>query len=323
MKKLYFFLQFSLIKLSIAFAQQPAQFSLYMLNPYSANPAATVSKQSLVVTAGFRAQWVGLQGSPQTQFVTATLPLSIISSGVGLAIENESIGARRGLSAKLSYNYIKRLGDAQLSVGIAGGIVQGTLDGSKLRTPNGDYNQGVIDHQDRLLNSASLTGIVPTFDAGIYFKHEKFEASIASGNLTEPTLSLENQKVVGVKLKKHYSAFATTHFDLSKNLILYPSVMVRSDVVQTQMEFSTFARYNDNFFLGGSFRGFSKTTQDAATIFGGLALNPKLTLAYAYDITISRLKLATQGSHEIVLQYNLGKEFGKGKLPPIIYNPRF
>jgi hypothetical protein len=30
-----------------------------------------------------------------------------------------------------------------------------------------------------------------------------------------------------------------------------------------------------------------------------------------------------QGTHEIVLQYNIGKEFGRGKLPPIIYNPRF
>jgi hypothetical protein len=29
------------------------------------------------------------------------------------------------------------------------------------------------------------------------------------------------------------------------------------------------------------------------------------------------------GSHEILLQYNLGQSFGKGKLPPIIYNPRF
>lgn len=322
MKKNYIFCLL-IFQLSVAFAQQPAQFSLFMLNPYGENPAAGGLEKTLVATGGFRSQWVGLQGSPQTQYINVSLPLSIISSGMGIQVMNESIGARSGLTAKLSYNYIKKMGDAQLSIGVAGGIIQGTIDGSKLRTPSGDYNQGVIDHQDKILNTASLNGIVPTFDAGIFLKAEKFDVGIFSGNLTEPVLSLAGQKVTEVSLKRHYSAFAATRFNLSSSLSLHPSVMFRSDGVQNQAEFSTFVRYNDNFFLGGAFRGFSKKTQDAATVYGGFRLNSKIMLAYAYDITISALKNATQGGHEIVLQYNLGKEFGRGKLPPIIYSPRF
>jgi hypothetical protein len=82
-------------------------------------------------------------------------------------------------------------------------------------------------------------------------------------------------------------------------------------------------QYNDNIFLGASFRGYSKNTQDALAIFGGVKLSPKMKLAYSYDVTLSGLNTIAQATHEIVLQYNLGKEFGKGKLPPIIYNPRF
>jgi type IX secretion system PorP/SprF family membrane protein len=322
MKKNYIFCLL-ICQIGIALAQQPAQFSLYMLNQYGENPAASGLQKTLVATGGFRAQWIGLQGSPQTQYINVSLPLSIISSGVGIQLTNESIGARSGLSAKLSYNYIKALGSAQLSIGFAGGIIQGTIDGGRLRTPSGDYNQGVIDHQDKILNASALNGIVPTFDVGVFLKAEKFEVGIFSGNLTEPTLSLVGQKVTEARLKRHYSAFGATHFNIASSLILYPSVIVRSDGVQTQAEFSTFVRYNDNFFLGGAFRGFSKTTQDAATVFGGFKLSSKMVLAYAYDITVSTLKSATQGGHEIVLQYNLGKEFGRGKLPPIIYSPRF
>ena len=322
MKNIYIFCLL-ILPFGVVLAQQPAQFSLYMFNPYGENCAAGGLEKTVVGTAGFRAQWVGLQGSPQTQYINVSLPLNIISSGVGFQVKNESIGARNGLEAKLTYNYIKNLGDAQLSFGVAGGILQGTIDGAKLRTPEGDYNQGVIDHQDKILNSVSLNGIVPTFDAGVFFKTEKINAGIFFGNLTEPTLSLVSQKVTETRLKRHYSVFVGSDFNVSSNLSLHPSVMIRSDIVQTQAEFSTFVRYNDNFFLGGSFRGFSKTTQDAATIFGGFKLSSKLTLAYAYDITVSTLKSATQGGHEIVLQYNLGKEFGGGKLPPVIYNPRF
>jgi type IX secretion system PorP/SprF family membrane protein len=323
MKKNYIFCLLILSHIGVVMAQQPAQFSLYMLNPYSENPAACGLEKTMVATGGFRAQWVGLQGSPQTQYINVSLPLSIISSGVGIQVVNESIGARNGLSAKLSYNYIKPLGSAQLSIGVAGGVLQGTIDGAKLRTPSGDYGQGVIDHQDKILNTAALNGIVPTFDVGVFLKAEKFDVGLFSGNLTEPTLSLAGPKVTETRLKRHYSAFGSAHFNIASSLTVHPSVIIRSDGVQTQAEISTFVRYNDNFFLGGSFRGFSKTTQDAANIFGGFKLSSKMVLAYAYDITISTLKSATQGGHEIVLQYNLGKEFGRGKLPPIIYSPRF
>lgn len=322
MKKNYIFLFISLW-LSTSWAQQQVQYSLYMLNPYGVNPAAAGLDKTLIATGGFRSQWVGLSGSPTTQYVNVSLPLSIISSGVGIAIENESIGARRGLSAKVSYNFIKQLGEAQLSFGTSAGILQGALDGSKLRTPSGDYTQGVIDHQDKFLNSVNVNGIVSVFDASIFFKTKRLDVGVALSNLNEPQLTLDKQVVTQLQLKRHYSAFAAAHFDLFAGFTMHPSVALRSDGTQTQADFSAIFRYDNNFFVGTTFRGYSKTTQDALVILGGFRLNPKMTVAYAYDITLSPLKTVNNGSHEIVLQYNIGREFGKGKVPPIIYNPRF
>jgi type IX secretion system PorP/SprF family membrane protein len=322
MKKLYVTI-FASIWLSMSYAQQPAQYSLYMLNPYAVNPAAAGLEKTLIATGGYRTQWVGIEGNPVTQFLNVALPLSIIGSGVGISLHNESIGARNGLTFKASYNYILKMGDNQLSFGVAGGLVQGALDGSKLRTPNGDYNQGVIDHKDNTLAAVSVNGSVPTFDAGVYFKSEKFEGGVSMSNLTEPSLQLTGVNNINVKLKRNYYALAMAHFDLLNKITIHPSVLIKSDAVQTQMDFSTFFRYDDNIFLGASFRGYNKNSQDAITFLGGFKLNSKLSLAYSYDFTLSSLKTINDGTHEIVLQYNIGKEFGRGKLPPIIYNPRF
>jgi type IX secretion system PorP/SprF family membrane protein len=322
MKRIYIFLCASLW-LSTSWGQQQAQYSLYMLNPYGINPAAAGLDKTLVATGGFRSQWVGLNGSPTTQYINVSLPLPIVSSGIGIAIENESIGARRGLSAKASYNFIKQLGESQLSFGASAGILQGALDGSKLRTPEGDYSQGVIDHQDKFLNSVNVNGIVSVFDAGVYFKTKQLDVGVALSNLNEPKLTLDKQVVTQLQLKRHYSAFVAAHFDLFAGFTAHPSVAVRSDGRQVQADFSAIFRYDNNFFLGTTFRGYSKTTQDALVVLGGFKLNPKMTVAYAYDITLSALKTVNNGSHEVVLQYNIGREFGKGKLPPIIYNPRF
>lgn len=323
MKKIYFFLLYIIFCLSSTYGQQPAQYSLYMLNPYGINSAAAGLNGTLEATAGFRTQWVGIDGNPVSQYLNVALPLSIISSGVGFSIHNESIGARNGLTAKASYNFIMKLGESRLSLGVAGGIVQGSLSSEKLRTPEGDYNQGVIDHKDKILSALSINGTTPTFDVGVYFENEKFEAGFSSSNITEPQLTLTGQTDINVMLKRNYFAHARAHFDLRNNLTIHPSILIKSDVVQTQMDFSTFVRYNDNIFLGASFRGYNKNSQDAIAAFGGLNLSSKLMLAYSYDITLSALKTVSQGTHEIVLQYNLGKEFGKSKLPPIIYNPRF
>jgi type IX secretion system PorP/SprF family membrane protein len=322
MKKVYIIFILSLC-ISTSWGQQAAQYSLYMLNPYGSNPAAAGLEKTLVATGGFRSQWVGLEGSPTTQYINVSLPLSILSSGVGISVENESIGARRGLSAKASYNFIKKIGDAQLSFGASAGILQGAIDGAQLRTPSGDYTQGVIDHQDRFLNSVNVNGIVPTFDGGIFFKNNSLDLGVSIANLTEPKLTLDKQVVTQLQLKRHYSVYASTHFALFAGFVAHPSVFLRSDGKQTQVDFSTIFRYDNNFFIGTTFRGYSNSTQDALVVLGGFKLNPKMTIAYGYDITLSALKTVNTGSHELVLQYNIGRELGKGKLPPIIYNPRF
>jgi len=57
------------------FGQQDPQFSQYMFNTLAFNPAYAGSAGLLNVSALYRAQWVGFDGAPQTQTLTANSPL--------------------------------------------------------------------------------------------------------------------------------------------------------------------------------------------------------------------------------------------------------
>jgi len=301
--------------------QQPGHYSLYFMNKAHWNPAYAGLDNSLSITGGFRTQWVGLDGNPTSQNLNLHMPLYISSGGIGINIENDELGAQRRTAATLAYNYQMRLGRGILSIGLAGGVVQGALDGSRLRAPEGTYDteNNIFLHNDDLLPLTTETTIVPTFNAGIYYQSEKMEIGLSSQNITEASADFTT---VSIQLKRNYFAIFDFHFDLGSSLSLHPSAFVRSDFIQTQTDVSLRVQYNDNIFLGGSFRGYNSDSIDAVAIIAGFKLSEKFTFAYAYDLTLSDLNLVSNGSHEIMLNYNLNKAIGQGRPPNIIYNPR-
>ena len=49
-----------------AYTQQDAQYTQYMFNTMSVNPAYAGSRGQLSAAALYRAQWVGLEGAPES-----------------------------------------------------------------------------------------------------------------------------------------------------------------------------------------------------------------------------------------------------------------
>lgn len=300
-------------------AQQPAHYSLYMFNRLNFNPAYAGLDHSLSFTGFYRNQWAGLEGSPTTQNVNVHMPLYLASGGVGIQFENDATGARKYSAATLSYNYQKFIGESILSIGGSAGWAQRTIDGSLLRTPDGNYQDGGINHEDIGLFNTTEAANVTTFGAGIYFQNKSIEGGLSVQNLSEPAITIENLQL---DLIRTYYFTLSGHLELTNSIALHPSVFVRSDAVQTQMDFSAIFQYNDNIFLGAAFRGYNNTSRDAVSILAGLKLSEKITFGYAYDITISSLNTVQNGTHEIMINYNLNKRIFGGRPPAIIYNPR-
>ncbi len=326
MKRFYFPILFFLITAFSGFAQQAPQYSMYMLNQYSFNPAYAGFDNSLSITGVFRKQWADLDLSPSTQNINAHLPVYYLSGGLGINLENDAIGAERNASVSISYNYMLPVSKTgTLSFGIAAGISQKSLDGTKLRAPDGVYTEPpTIVHNDDLLPIGNASAVSPLVNIGLYYHSEKIGIGLSSSNVIEPTTSLEvPNDIVEITYVRNYFASFTSNFEIGRNFTLQPSLLLKSDLVETQIEISAIANFDDNIFGGASFRGYNSNSTDAIVLLAGYRLNDNLTLFYAYDLTLSGLNQVSNGSHEIMLNYNLNKDIGKGKLPKIIYNPRF
>ena len=293
-----------------------------MFNKFSFNPAYAGLDNAVSITGVYRKQWAGLTNSPNTQNISAHMPLYILSGGIGINVENESLGLEQNLLATLSYNFQLPVGKiGVLAIGASGGIFQKTLDGSRILTPEGQYNELTINHNDNLpLPTTNVSELTPTFNAGIYFQTETFEAGLSATHILEPVIS---GTTLSAKISRNYFFNAAYQFDLLRSITVHPSILIKTDLIETQMEASVLFEYNENIFVGGSFRGYNTNTIDAASLIVGIRLSEKLKVAYAYDFTLSDLSLVSTGSHEILLNYQFGEGIGKGKLPKIIFNPRY
>jgi type IX secretion system PorP/SprF family membrane protein len=322
MKKIFTSILFSAITLTV-FAQQAAQYSMYMWNKYAFNPAYAGMENSLSITGVYRNQWVNLPGSPVTQAVNAHMPLYIANGGVGISLENESLGSWSQTVTNISYDYQMVVNNSGvLSLGLSAGFLQRKFDGTLARTPEGifDPDNGIyLGHNEQILPFALETGSAPTFNMGVFYQGEKLEMGISAANLLKNEIRLSTISFIPERTYYFYTGYKV---DVGRKLQLAPSVLIKSDVYQTQLDISLLARYNENIFAGATFRGYDSNSKDALSIIGGFKMNEKITVGYTYDLTLSGLSNANSGTHELLINYNLGKQIGQGKPPIIIYNPR-
>ena len=304
-------------------AQQLPQYSMFMLNPYHYNTSYAGLDGSLSATGVFRKQWVDFPGTPLNYNFNTHLPLDFINSGLGLSFEQDIIGAYSNTYAKASYNYIVDVNSkSKLSFGGAFKFMQKTLDGSRLRAPEGDYENG-LDHNDNYIPLSRVSNQAYTFDAGIYYKHDKFQIGLAANNLTAPMLRFDASAIQQIQYLRNFVINASYTFNINDDFILEPSVLLKTDMIKYQPELGLILKYQNKFFGGMSYRGYNNMTSDAVVVMAGMQINKNFMLAYAYDFSISGLRNYNSGSHEIVINYNLRKELTKEIPAKIIYNQRF
>ncbi len=315
---------FGLISPSIAIGQNHAQKSLYMVDQASVNPALAGVDEAINLSFIHRSQWVGIDGNPKSQFLSASLPLSNLSGGAGISIINDLAGAERNTFISLSYAYRLEMKKSRLTGGIGVGFVQKALDGTKLIAPQGDYSgDNGFTHNDNFIPETKTSGIAPDISLGVFYKHRNLYAGISATHLTGSSVKL-NTTGASSKIKIYRTMHATIGYEwqVSKKVGIAPSVYVKSDFVKTQIDFSGIFSYKGNIWLGASFRGYERTSMDAVAAIFGFKLTHNFKVNYAYDISISNLGPYNSGSHELGLSYRI-KMKDRSQPGKIIYNPRF
>lgn len=302
----------------IGFGQQRPQFSQYMLNKYQDNPAYGGLERSLSVFTSYRDQYSSINGNPKTIYIGADMPFYLWNGAVGFSLYNQKAGLINNTNLKFSYNYVISTNIGFLSFGGRVGLDMLTIDGNGIITPDGNY-EGTINHNDPNLEVGRFGGFGPSWELGTYFYGKYVE-----GGLVLSELPTHGYSVGSGKYNRAFSTsfFWLYKFDYSDEIRFIPSIMVKADQAVIQTDVSIISKYRDNLTFGLSLRGYNATSFDAIAVILGTNLGSKYNIYYSYDFGLSQIRSIHQGSHEIMLSYNLQKLIGIGLPPKIIYNPR-
>lgn len=287
------------------YGQQDPMVSQYMFNGLFINPAYAGSHPYFSSTLSFRKQWVNFEGAPQTAIAAVEGPLTRQNMGLGLIVMNDQIGVTRQNDVYANYSYhIKLNKTAKLSLGLRAGVSQYKAELTSLQ---------VWDTDDQVFTSNIASRMIPKFGFGAYVYDQKWYAGFSI-----PTL-IAYQKDKTFNLDVNKSSFVNRHYYLTGGLVieanekikLKPSMLVKylpNAPLQIDLNFSVL--FQETIWTGISYR-----TGDAILGIIEYQANNRFRVAYAYDLTLSRLRKYNAGSHEIMIGFDFGKDFMKVKTP--------
>jgi type IX secretion system PorP/SprF family membrane protein len=310
--------------------QQRPHYTQYILNNYILNPALSGIENYTDVKISGRDQWVGLDGAPQTFYLTVQGPIgkkdyktsatsfnvpgenprgtsywqnytaSEAHHGVGLSIINDKTGNYSRFSADVSYAYHVGISPrTNIAVGFAGGIEKISYDRSKA-TPSDPIDPALGN------NNVNLSKIRPDLSAGIWLYSGEYFAGISAQQIIPQKVSLITGQP-GPKQVPHIFATAGYRYLLSDDINATPSVMLKyvtGSPTTPQFDLNLKMQYQDLFWLGGSYR-----LQDGYAAMAGLNVANTFNVGYAYDFSTTNLNTVSRGTHELIIGFLLGNHY--------------
>ncbi|MBK9760424.1 MAG: type IX secretion system membrane protein PorP/SprF [Flavobacteriales bacterium] len=292
----------ALLLVGSASAQQDPMYTMYMWNTLSVNPGYAGSADLFTVTGLARQQWVGLDGAPSTQTLTAHTPLRMESLGVGLSVVHDKVGPVNNTLAFADIAYRIRVNErARLAFGLKAGVdlFQVNLGGIQN-----------VDANDPLFGQDLQAKAKPNFGFGMYYWTKKGYIGLSAPKLIEHDrieVDGATDVVSAIRQQRHYFLIAGYVFDLGRDVKFRPSVLVKAvEGAPIQLDVSAMFLLREKFWLGVAHR-----SGDSFSALIAYQINDQFKVGYAYDFSTTALRSYHSGSHELMLSYDL--RFNKEK----------
>ncbi len=300
MRSLFIVILLSAISIGLK-AQQDPQFTHNMFNHAFVNPGSYGMSDGITVTGIFREQWVGFKDesgtkvSPETFLLTADAPIKFLRGGIGVGIAQDKEAYTKNMLVKLGYAYHLNIGNAKLGIGVNANFNNKSIDTQKLNP---------IDESDPVLLGLSSDGVmISDMSVGLFLKKPRYYLALSSTQVFETKKSPATANGVAFyQNRRHY--YLTGGHDITlpafQGYVFTPSVFLKSDGNIIQADINIMAKYNNKVWGGLTYR-----INDAVAILVGMAYKD-IEIGYSYDIPTS--KVASTGSHEIMVRYRFKLE---------------
>lgn len=288
------------LSVSTAFAQQLPQFTQYMFNTISINPAYAGSRETFSVVGLHRSQWVGLDGGPETQTLSAHTPMRNENMGLGISFINDQLGYENFSYLYADYSYTIKVSEkTKLAFGIKAGMTHYFLDEELLN------DQTAID--DPFFNDVSNRWS-PNIGAGLYLHSQRWYLGLSAPRILNTDYNRSRDGEIDYVAFERVSYYITGGYvlDLSENTKLKPSVLLKAtNGAPISFDVSANFLFYDKFWAGAAYRA-----NEHAAAIGAIAdfqISKQMRIGYAYEYPLSDIAPYTSGTHEILLMFEVFK----------------
>lgn len=304
MKKLIYTLLIAFISAG-AFAQQEAQYTMFMHNKQTLNPAYAGAEGVGSLMALYRSQWIGYDGAPQSTLINFQTPLLGDKIGFGLGISNHTIGIENTWYANMAYSYNVKFSDTKsFRFGL-----QGTLRylGMDFSDPSVLIRQV---NDPSVLENERYNEYFGNFGVGVYLKLDELYFGVSVPHLFQNDLGFNPNGLVAAVSEAHIYGMAGYNIKANENLSIEPSILVKYVAnAPVDVDFNVMAHIAKTFDFGLSYRagGDENSFGESIDIIGIYHLN-SLSIGLAYDLSLSEIETYSSGSFEALVRYAFVKE---------------
>ena len=292
LKKLSYILIFICIAVEGYSQYEIPRLSQYLINGLVVNPAYAGSREALSSASVAKFYYSGFEGSPSTYKFGLHSPLKNDKIALGVTVENYNNPSYSNTGAYAHYAYRIWLGGFRLSMGLKAGFFQYKENNDGL---------DLLNTQDPLF--VNETGFSPNFGAGLYLYNNKFFAGLSVPYFLN--LPDSGRDINFDTRSYHYILTLGYLYEVSENVKLKPSALIDYSVSGLDVQAGTnFILMDDKLWLGALYR----TSSRALTGIIEVQLSSWLRLGYAYDYSFTNLSNVSNGTHEIMLRWELNFE---------------
>lgn len=313
--------------LSAASAQNEGQYTHFMFNRLSYNPAYAGSSGNISLTALYRNQWLGLQLQPPTGSDNAgstpvdilfsfDMPVSWLHGGVGFILNSEKVGYHDNLNIALDYAFRIFWGPGNLSAAIEVDLYNYKFETSYLygsEDMDGDPYGGLSATSDPQIDGRATSDFLFDLSTGLYYQVPGlWYVSLSAKNLLgshSDAFNFHNVRTFYLMGGYDY------HFPYNPSFTLKPTALIKTAAFSVfQADFACLLDYENIFWAGLGYRW-----GDSFNVLAGLNFLKYLQVGIAYDLTTSKLGFAngrSLGSAELYL--NGSFQIHVPKKPPTV-----
>jgi len=282
-------------------AQQDPMYTQYMFNTQTINPAYAGSWESLSFMVLARQQWAGLEGAPQTYTFSLQAPLKNERVALGLNVINDKVGLEKRFYMFGDYSYLLPLNEKmKLRLGLKGGFTNYSNNLSEYST-----NTTISGIVDPSFQGEIDQKLVPNFGVGSFLYGDRFYVGFSIPKIISQDFENNYNNLSVNADMRHYFLMAGMVFNVGEFVKFKPTMLTKaafSSKTGTPVQFDLSANFliKDRFWLGAMYR-----TGDSFGFIAQWIIDKKMRIGYAYDYTTTHLGNFENGSHEIMISYEM------------------